>query len=133
VDAKTKKERSEVLLGLRDQIYDQIRTLSSSSLRANRSAGEELADVGSDDFIREIELSLVGEEQKTFLLINEAIERLDDGSYGSCIDCGGTISDGRLKAIPYAKLCVECKAAREANDGLPPDEIEEETADELVE
>ncbi len=123
----------DLLLDMRDQLVDQIKDLSSSSLISTRAAGEELADVGSDNFMRDMELTLVGEEQKTFQLIQEAISRVEDGTYGKCIDCGKLIPEGRLKAIPYAKLCISCKEVREANDGMPPEERAAEVAEELVE
>mgnify|MGYP006307731671 CR=1 FL=1 len=127
-----KKKYLHKLIEQRDQLVDQIRSLSAASLTSNRQAGEELADVGGDDFMREIELSLVGEEEKVYYLIEEALERLRNGSYGNCVDCNGDIPDGRLEAIPYAKLCVHCKEERERNGGMPP-EKEPEQAEKLVE
>ena len=103
------------LLDLRDRLANQIRTLSATSLTSDKQAGEELADVGSDNFIRETELALMTEEEHRLALIEAAIERLDDGSYGVCRDCGGSIPDGRLVAKPYAVLCVDCKTEREKN------------------
>ena len=124
----------EALIERRDQLIDQIKDLSESSLVSNRQAGEELADVGSDDFMREVELALASEEERQFMLVQEAIERLQDGSYGTCVDCGKDIGKGRLDAIPYAKLCVNCKEKREENDGMPPEEtVPGEEAEQLVE
>lgn len=122
------------LIEKRDQLIDQIHSLSESSLVSSRQAGEELADVGSDDFMREVELALASEEERQFLLVQEAIERLHEGSYGQCVDCGGAIGEGRLQAIPYAKLCVDCKGLREENNGMPPEEkLEPEEVEQLVE
>lgn len=129
-----KHERYQALLERRDQLVDQIKSLSESSLVSTKQAGEELADVGSDDFMREVELSLMGTEEKEFILIQEAIERLIDGSYGTCVDCGGNIANERLDAIAYAKLCIDCKEAREENNGMPPEEtVAPEKASQLVE
>lgn len=128
------REYYSTLLEKRDQLIDQIHDLAESSLASNRQAGEELADVGSDDFMREVELSLASEEERQFILVQEALERLQNGTYGTCVDCGGAIGAGRLKAIPYAKLCVECKSLREENDGMPPEEtIAKDEAEQLVE
>ncbi len=135
LEKQIKKEHKDLLhqlLEKRDQLVDQIRDLSSSSLTSNRQAGEELADVGGDDFMREVELHLVGEEEKIYYLIEDALERMQDGTYGGCVDCGGKIPKGRLQAIPYAKLCVECKQTREENEGVPP-EKERDEVEELVE
>lgn len=105
----------------REDLVKQIKSLSSASLRSNRQAGEELADVGSDDFIRETELHLMTEEGKRLVLINAALENMENGSYGICADCSEPISIGRLKAKPYATLCIDCKSARERNGGMLPE------------
>jgi DnaK suppressor protein len=103
----------------------QIRSLSSASLTSSRQAGEELADVGSDDFIRETELHLMTEEGRRLTLINMALENLEGGGFGACVDCGRAISLGRLRAKPYARLCIDCKVVREQNDGAAPDGVRE--------
>jgi DnaK suppressor protein len=117
------KEFRELLLKERDSLVRQIRSLSSASLTSNHQAGEELADVGSDDFIRETELHLMSEESRRLALINAAIENLEAGSYGTCVDCAKPISVGRLRAKPYARLCIECKTLREQNEGAAPEGV----------
>ena len=121
-----KRKRYESLLNLRDELYDQVKDLSSSSLVNSREAGEDLADIGSDNFSRDMGLALMTEEGKRIALIQDAIQRLVDGTYGECIDCGTTIGGGRLDAIPYAKLCIKCKTFREENEGMPPEGGSEE-------
>ena len=49
----------------------------------------------------------------------------NDGNYGTCVDCSKPISVGRLKAKPYARLCIDCKMLREANDGAAPEGVED--------
>jgi DnaK suppressor protein len=124
-----KKKRYEQLLQLRDELLDQVRNLSSSALTFHREAGEDLADVGSENFSRDMGLALMTEEGHKVALIQDAIERLIDGSYGTCIDCDGSIGSGRLDAIPYAKLCIDCKSIREDYERMgqePPVKEEEE-------
>lgn len=129
-DAAKEAAIREALLTERAALARQIRALGKTSLVSSRSAGEELADVGTDDFMRDMELSVMTEEGKRLALIDTALESLDAGSYGVCVDCGDEISDGRLRAKPYARLCIDCKAAREVNEGMPPEGVSEE---ELVE
>ncbi len=119
-----KKKYYEILIELRDQMIDEMRILSGYSLSTNKQAGEELADIGSDNFIREMELSLLTEEGRKLQAILEAIERLKSGSFGTCIECGKKILEGRLEAIPYAKLCISCKskAEKSALDRAPDSE-----------
>ena len=115
-----KRKYYQSLVELKDHYIDQIRTLSAHSLSSSKQAGEELADIGSDNFIREMELGLMTEEGRTIQAIQEAIERLKNGTYGVCMDCNNKIQEGRLEALPYAKLCVKCKANREKErTGIP--------------
>jgi len=118
-----KKKYYDALNELRDQVIGQVRNLTAASLTSNKQAGEELADIGSDNFNREIGLAMVTEDGKKLSLIQEAIERLTANTYGICFDCGKTIGKGRLQAIPYAKLCIDCKSAREEMEKM---EINEE-------
>lgn len=108
-----KKEHYQRLVDLRDELIEQIQTISAHSLSLNKQAGEELADVGSDNFVREMGLTLMSEEGRKIQAIHDAIERLKDGTYGICEECDGEIQSGRLEAIPFAKLCVKCKAKKE--------------------
>ena len=116
------RQHYEQLLALRNDLVQQIRALSATSLTSARQAGEELADVGSDDFMRETELTLMTGEGRRLAEIQNAIERMEEGTYGRCTDCGGKISEERLEAIPYTELCIECQSQRESNGGLPPEE-----------
>jgi DnaK suppressor protein len=72
-----------------------------------------LADLGSDNFEQELTLSLVGSEKEVLDKIEVALERVSDGSYGRCEDCGKKIPESRLEAIPYTTVCVQCAATHE--------------------
>ena len=111
---KDVQEYYDSLLKLRDGFKNQVRALSANSLAVQRQAGEDLADVGSESFIRDTELSLMSEDDHKVRLIDAAIQRIEDGTFGVCSDCGEPIPDGRLKAIPYACLCVDCKSVHES-------------------
>ncbi|NLF18586.1 MAG: TraR/DksA family transcriptional regulator [Lentisphaerae bacterium] len=120
-------EFRELLLRERSSLVRQIKSLSDASLTSSRQAGEELADVGSDDFIRETELYLLSEEGRRLALINLALESLAAGTYGICVDCDKPIALGRLRAKPYARLCIDCKVVREKNDGAAPDDRDDDS------
>ena len=112
-----KRKRYEALVEMRDQLSRQVRSLSSSALTSSRQAGEDLADVGTDNFSRQLGLALMSEEERRLTLIEDALGRLSSGTYGTCVDCKQTIPAPRLEAIPYARLCVECKSAQESYEG----------------
>lgn len=92
------------------------------NLQSNRGAGEESADIGSDEFIRETGYVILGEDADTLHMIQAALKGIEDDTYGICQDCGQPISEIRLWAKPYAKYCIDCKSLREENGNLGPNE-----------
>ena len=65
------------------------------------------------DIQEEIEFSLVQMKSETLNKINDALVRLEQGTYGNCFDCGEEIAEKRLRALPFAVRCKECEEARE--------------------
>ncbi len=76
-----------------------------------------MAELGSGNFDQELTLSLLGGEKEALDQIEAAIERIEDGSYGYCDECGVKIPDARLQAIPYTAQCVRCASQREVGHG----------------
>src|SRR3989338_3849646 len=101
----------------RAKIADGLNHLERDNLnRSQRDASGDLsgysfhmADMATDNFDREFSLDLASTEQTILNRIDEALKKIDDGTYGICEDCGKPISLKRLKAVPYAKLCIKCK------------------------
>jgi DnaK suppressor protein len=73
----------------------------------------DMAELGSGNFDQEFTLSLLGNEKDALNQIDAAILRIEDGSYGRCESCGLQIPTPRLKALPYAALCVPCASQQE--------------------
>lgn len=84
-------------------------------------AGQEASDEGSDDIVdrannaysRELLFSLSDAERHTLLRIEEALKRIESGTYGVCINCSNEIRPGRLKAMPWARYCIDCQELAE--------------------
>lgn len=116
----------EMLLNSRNIVEGQYELHKDDALNGNRENSERagmathMADIGSDNNRQELELQLLSEEGDILKLIDEAIGRLEDGTYGECLDCGKDIGDARLMVKPYAMYCVKCKEIREANGGENP-------------
>lgn len=106
------------LLTLRDQVVDGISFLSGDNLnRSQRDASGDLsgyslhmADQGTDNYDREFALNLVSSEQDLLYEIDEALRRIDAGTYGICELTGEAIERARLKVIPYARFCVAAQS-----------------------
>ncbi|MEZ6121231.1 MAG: TraR/DksA family transcriptional regulator [Pirellulaceae bacterium] len=111
-EMKVYKER---LLMLRARLRGDVSAMEQNSLRKNRSEMGEMstvplhmADVGSDNFEQEFTLSLMQNDGATLSKIEAALERIEDGVYGSCEECGAAVPKTRLNAIPYTPYCVKC-------------------------
>ena len=72
-----------------------------------------MAELGSDNFEQEFTLSLMESEEDTLGLIDAALNRIEEGTYGRCTQCDGTIPKARLNAIPYTPVCIKCAEASE--------------------
>lgn len=72
-----------------------------------------MADQGTDNMEREMAFSHSSKGRRLVYHIDEALRRIDDGSYGKCHSCDKQIQVPRLKAVPHARLCIQCKTAEE--------------------
>lgn len=76
-----------------------------------------MADQGTDEYQYEATIQFASTEGRYLYHIEEALSRIEDGSYGKCDGCSKSISLKRLRALPYARLCIECKEKEEAEVG----------------
>jgi RNA polymerase-binding transcription factor DksA len=116
-------EEQERLANLRNDFADEGLTSESeeSSLGELSSLDQHQADVGTETFNRERDLSILENIEAELADIEHAIRRLDDGTYGTCEACGKPIDDARLEALPATRFCMEdqAHAEREARAGGP--------------
>jgi RNA polymerase-binding protein DksA len=85
-----------------------------SGLDMGKAHSNHLADQGTDEYQYEATIKFASSEGRYLYHIEEALARIEDGSYGKCGSCGGKIGLERLKALPYARLCIDCKEKEEA-------------------
>src|ERR1700737_3469089 len=109
------RKQKEKLLNLRDAMVDSMAGVAQDTLRS-RAEGSEAsafgmhqADAGSDAYDRDFALSLLSQEQDALYEIEEALKRVDAGTYGVCEMSGKQIPHARLEAIPFARFTVECQ------------------------
>lgn len=103
------KERLTKLLRDIEAEREEVRLTETSS---DRSPDPNTAEGGSLAFEMEKELSLWQNAHDILSGVEEALRRIDEGSYGNCDECGAAIPVARLDALPHTKLCVTCAAAR---------------------
>lgn len=103
------------LLDLRDHILDQMQGVAQDNLRSRPEGseasafGEHQADAGSDAYEKDFALSLLSQEQDALYEIEEALKRIEGGTYGICEMSGKAIPGARLEAVPFARCTVECQ------------------------
>lgn len=113
------KQQKEKLLILKDTLLDSMNGVAKDSLRSRADGSEasafgmHQADAGSDAYDRDFALSLLSQEQDSLYEIDEALKRLETGSYGTCEMSGKPIPQPRLEALPFTRYTVECQAELE--------------------
>ena len=107
----------QILLVKRETLIQQIKQQLGQSVSEEQQRRLEAAMDSGDqalvDLEREMGISLQEMRNRERQLIDDAIDSLDEGTYGMCADCGEEISEKRLHALPFARLCVECQSKRE--------------------
>jgi RNA polymerase-binding transcription factor DksA len=108
------KAQRQRLLDLRDELVDLMEGVARDSLRvasegAESAFGMHTADAGADAYDRELALRMLSKEQDGLNEIDEALERIELGTYGICEISGNKINKERLEALPFAKLTRECQ------------------------
>jgi len=120
-EREARERRQEILhkmlLGKRQEIIKEIEESLGQSLTEDQQRRLESArDVGDQalmDLERELGISLMEMRNRRRQSIDEALTRLHEGTYGICAECGVEISEKRLQAVPFAKLCVACQSQAE--------------------
>ena len=114
--ATATRERQQVLKAMLEARRDEIQT----KLRTRRETlPDEVAQVKDaeeqsvHDFVQDVELALMEMKSETLAKIDDALIRLEAGTYGTCADCGEEIAEKRLRALPFAVRCKDCEEARE--------------------
>lgn len=118
---KDLKEFKQIVLKKKAEILDDFQHISNDTLRKSQkeASGDisgytyHMADVASDNYDREFSLGLASNERKFLNELDEALNRIEDGTFGICDDCKSQITKIRLKAVPSARLCIKCQQKKE--------------------
>ncbi len=115
------QEFKALLLAKRNEILGDVSTIEKETLQKPRSDLSNMpihmADVGSDNYEQEFTLELLDSERKVLTEINDALKRIDEGTYGICEGTGKPIERSRLEAIPWARYSVEYANQKEKGVG----------------
>ena len=107
------KKARETLEGMRGQLLRNVQSDLQEGREQTKDEGMDTYDIASDARDREISLILNDRDRDKALAIDDALARIDEGSYGVCDSCESDIAEARLEALPFTRLCVSCQAERE--------------------
>lgn len=113
------RKRYEVLdRMLRDrqaEIRNKLRSLREI-LPAEMAQVKDEEEQSMQDFVKDMDFALMQMESETLRKIDEAMRRLQEGTYGICAECGQKIAEVRLRALPFARLCRDCQESEEGEE-----------------
>lgn len=120
----TKKELlvfKKIISKRKEEVSQEIKHISDDTLKKSQkeASGDisgytyHMADVATDNYDREFSLGLASNDRQVLYELDDAMKRIEDGSFGVCEDCDSIISRVRLKAVPHARLCIKCQEKRE--------------------
>jgi RNA polymerase-binding transcription factor DksA len=114
----------QILQTLRARLRGDLDQMTDEALRRDTTGGTgnlsnvplHMADLGTDNYDQEFTLGLIENEQGTLELVNEALDRMEKGRFGLCVECGEPITKPRLQALPYARHCIRCARKLEGGE-----------------
>jgi len=111
----------KLLLEYRKALVGDLNHLEEGALRRRKDNAATLdisnfADLGSDYFEQDFTIGLLENSEETVREIDKALQRIENGTYGVCEISGGPIGKSRLKAIPWARLCIDCQRKQEEEE-----------------
>ncbi len=106
------ERRREILA----QVQGKMRDVRSEGGTGEGQGVLDAAESSEADIQDDIEFALIQMKSETLTRIEEALTRLDEGTFGDCFECGAEISGRRLRALPFAVRCKDCEEARELED-----------------
>jgi DnaK suppressor protein len=108
VDKRTLTRFKKILLKEREDIIGEVKQISESSKEMGQDGIQDIGDEAANIYNKQILLSLNENERVRLQEVDEALDRIANGTYGTCEECGGPISLKRLEVRPVAKYCVPC-------------------------
>ena len=115
--AKTKtnpyQQHEDALKIKQRQLLDSFQRDKAAGNTAVDDGIQDLADKAYSAYSKELNFSLSDGERNLLMLIEEAFTRMNDGSYGTCTNCGTVIGEKRLQAVPWTPFCIDCQELQE--------------------
>ena len=119
------KTIKEMLLKKREDLVLEIARRSKASTASAAQDIGDILDSVSEERTRELDLILTDREKRKLAQIDDALDRIEENTYGLCEECGVKIPKARLKVLPFATYCVECQEKNEREEKYTREESED--------
>ena len=107
------KKKAEVykkrLQGKQEELLRLVTNSERDGREADEEATQDIADKAANSYTKEFLFHQSDENRRTLQLVNEALDRMKNGSYGLCVACQEEVQQKRLEAVPWARHCIECQ------------------------
>ena len=113
LDKKTIAKFKKILLKEREQIVGEVKQIVESSKEMGQDGIQDIGDEAANIYNKQVLLSLNENERTRLQEVDESLDRIENGTYGICDECGEPIGLKRLEVRPVAKYCVPCKTKME--------------------
>jgi DnaK suppressor protein len=113
MDKRKTKSYRDRLLARRESLFSLVTEAEMSSRERDLEATQDPADMAANAYTKELLISMSANDRKLLLLIDEALERVEGGEYGECVNCGEPVAEKRLDAVPWTRYCLKCQDMQE--------------------
>src|SRR3990167_1506509 len=113
--AQLEAERVKIAEGLNHLERDNLNRSQKDASGDLSGYSFHMADMATDNFDRDFSLGIASSEQDLLNRIDEALQKIKEGTFGVCEQCEKAITMKRLKAVPYTKMCIKCQEEEEKN------------------
>ena len=113
MDKRKTKSYRDRLLARRESLFSQVTEAEMSSRERDLEATQDPADMAANAYTKELLISMSDNDRRLLGLIDEALQRVEAGDYGECVNCGEPVQEKRLNAVPWARYCLRCQDLQE--------------------
>ncbi|MGH9822283.1 MAG: TraR/DksA family transcriptional regulator [Blastocatellia bacterium] len=113
MDKKKIKQLEAKLETQKNSLLGMVERTEDYGREANKDISQDPADQASNSYTKELLFSQSTNERQMLRLIEEALDRIEEGSFGECVNCSEEINAKRLEAIPWARYCIRCQELQE--------------------
>jgi len=113
MDSRKSEHYKKKLLEKKDELFQVVSKTEQYGREADEDSTQDIADKAANSYTKEFLFSQSSNERFILQLVNEALERVEKGTFGTCVSCENEINQKRLEAVPWTRHCISCQEKQE--------------------